>query len=62
MTDQEIREVLGSKDIFRTQDLERCGISRKELNRLSDQGALQKLGCGRSRVEDHRACIACGSL
>lgn len=50
MTEVQIREILGPEGIFRAQDLERRGVPRKALKRLSDQGILEKIGRGLYRV------------
>lgn len=50
MTELEIRKIVGPEGIFRAQELERRGVSRKSLKRLSDQGVLEKLGRGLYRV------------
>jgi predicted transcriptional regulator of viral defense system len=50
MTAVEIRELLGTERILRTQEIERRGVSRKALKRLSDQGLLEKIGRGLYRV------------
>jgi predicted transcriptional regulator of viral defense system len=50
MTAVEIRKLLGTEGVLRTQDLERRGVPRRDLKRLSDQGILEKLGRGLYRV------------
>jgi len=50
MTAVEIRKLLGTEGVLRTQDLERRGVPRKDLKRLSDQGILERLGRGLYRV------------
>jgi predicted transcriptional regulator of viral defense system len=50
MTAVEIRKLLGTEGVLRTQDLERSGVPRKDLKRLSEQGILEKLGRGLYRV------------
>src|SRR5262245_53817408 len=44
-----IRE-LGGESVVRTQDLERLGVSRKKLKKLSDQGLIERIGRGLYRV------------
>jgi predicted transcriptional regulator of viral defense system len=52
MTAVEIRDLLGAEGILRTQDLERRGVPRKALKKLSDQGVLEKIGRGLYRVSN----------
>jgi hypothetical protein len=46
MTKTELKELLGTDGLLRTQDLEQRGVPRKTLKGLSDQGVLEKLGRG----------------
>ncbi|MEO6194406.1 MAG: type IV toxin-antitoxin system AbiEi family antitoxin domain-containing protein [Thermoanaerobaculia bacterium] len=62
MTAIEIRELLGTEGVLRTQDLERRGVPRKELKRLSDQGILEKIGRGlyrlsSSEITEHQSLL-----
>jgi predicted transcriptional regulator of viral defense system len=41
---------LDNESVLRTRDLERLGVSRKNLKRLSDQGVIEKIGRGLYRV------------
>ena len=41
---------LGRESVLRTQDLERLGVSRKNLKKLSDEGLIEKIGRGLYRV------------
>jgi predicted transcriptional regulator of viral defense system len=41
---------LGRESVLRTQDLERLGVSRKALKRLSDRGLIERIGRGLYRV------------
>lgn len=41
---------LDNESVLRTRDLERLGVSRKNLKRLSDQGVIERIGRGLYRV------------
>jgi predicted transcriptional regulator of viral defense system len=49
MTSLGIRE-LAKEGVLRTRDLERLGVSRKNLKKLSDQGLIERIGRGLYRV------------
>jgi predicted transcriptional regulator of viral defense system len=41
---------LDNESVLRTRDLERLGVSRKDLKKLSDQGLIERIGRGLYRV------------